>query len=401
MSIVFITDSPVWSLGKGLGAPSFYNTLKLYNDKESNRVILLTTEKNLDLSELGNIEIITMPKLSLINTRVMFGSIKLLNKYLNFILSQFIGLFFLLKVKNCKLVYGYEIGYIPAIRWFSIITKKPVLSRFQGTVLTDLVQKVSIKRKWFLRFKFLDHIWALKTRTNLSIMTDDGTKGEDVLNFLRGKGKEILFIKNGVDVPNLEAIPLNNYLSKHSVNDTIFSSVSRLQGWKRLDRSISIFAEFNKKSPKSHYYICGDGSELNELKLLAEKLNLTDSITFLGAVDKGTIYNVLLDSHYFLSTYELSNLGNPLFEAIRCRCLVVTIDNGDTASIVKDGVTGIISSEKNYHLNSSKALSYLGKTEKVEDIINEANKLLDKNLVTWDKRMEIEYSYVSDLCRKI
>ncbi|MEY8214006.1 MAG: glycosyltransferase [Colwellia sp.] len=397
MSIVFITDSPVWSLGKGLGAPSFYNTLKLYNDKEDDKVVLLTTEKNLDLSELNNIEIVTMPKLPLMSSQIMFGSIKLLNKYMNFFLSQFIGLFFLFKFTKCKLVYGYEIGYIPAIRWFSILSNKTILSRFQGTVLTDLVQNVTSKRSWYLKLKFLDHIWSLKTKTHLTIMTDDGTKGNNVLNLLRGGGSEILFIKNGVDVPNFSDIHLDKYLINHSTNDLVFSSVSRLQSWKRLDRSISIFSDIHQTHPNSHYYICGDGSEMNNLKALVETLELNDSVTFLGAVDKGTIYSVLLDSQYFLSTYELSNLGNPLFEAIRCNNLVVTIDNGDTSSIIKDGVTGIISSENNYILNSEKAQFYIDKPKERDIIIEKANKVLDARLVTWDTRMEKEYKLVKDL----
>ena len=395
MSIVFITDSPVWSLGKGKGAPSFYNTLKRYNDSE--KVILLTTEKNLDLDELESVDIVTMPKLPLIKSTVLFGSLRLLHKYINYFISQFIGLFFLLKMKDCQMVYGYEIGFIPAMRWFSIFKKTPILSRFQGTVLTDLVQNVGRKRKAYLILKFLDHIWALKIKPKLTIMTDDGTKGDEVLHFLRGKSSDILFIRNGVDLANIADVQLNKYPVNHASGDVIFSSVSRLQGWKRLDRSIAIFAEFHKSEPNSHYYICGDGTALNELTLLVEKLCLTDAITFLGAVDKGTIYNILLDSHYFLSTYELSNLGNPLFEAIRCRCLAVTIDNGDTASIIKDGVTGIISSEESFQLNSRKILNYLDKKQEVEDIINKANDLLDKKLVTWEERMEVEYSYVSCL----
>ena len=64
MRICFITDLPVWSLGKGKGAPSFYNTLELYNDR-GDQVTLITTEQDLDLSELANIKVVKFANMNL------------------------------------------------------------------------------------------------------------------------------------------------------------------------------------------------------------------------------------------------------------------------------------------------------------------------------------------------
>ncbi|WP_394146942.1 glycosyltransferase family 4 protein [Shewanella atlantica] len=392
--MIFITNSPVWSLGKGKGAPSFYNTLKLYNDK-GHDVLLLTTEDSLELNELSNVNIYKLPKLPLVKTQILFGGIRLIHKFINYFLSQVIGLVYLLRyTSGHRLIYAYEIGFVPAAKLCGLIKKLAVISRFQGTVLTSLVDKVSIPKKLYLRLKFLDHIWALKTKTDLTIMTDDGTKGLDVLLLLGRKKSDILFLANGVDLPNIDECELSSYNKNQKEGDIVFSSVSRIQKWKRLDRSIDIFEKFHSVNPNSHYNICGDGVELENMKAYVKKKNLCNAVTFLGSIDKNTVYSVLQDSHYFLSSYSLSNLGNPLFEAIRCNNLVVTLDNGDTAKVVEDGVTGFISPEQDYLDNADSLIENFNDKELYESININANHRLDDLLVSWEQRMSSEYEYV-------
>ena len=115
MHICLITNLPVWSLGKGKGAPSFYKTLKLYNDK-GDRVTLVTTEQQLDLSELENVTVIQLPKYKIIQNRAFAGALRLVHKYLIYILNQFSGLRYLNKyAMSADVVYAYEIGFVPPV----------------------------------------------------------------------------------------------------------------------------------------------------------------------------------------------------------------------------------------------------------------------------------------------
>ncbi|UCX03998.1 glycosyltransferase [Shewanella glacialimarina] len=393
--MIFITNSPVWSLGKGKGAPSFYKTLKLYNDKEHD-VLLLTTEADLELGELSYLTVKKIPSLPLIKSHFLFGSFRLVNKLVNYFIYQLIGFcYLLLNLKSHKLIYAYEIGFVPAAKFCGFIRRLAVVSRFQGTILTSLVEEVSLFKKLYLKIKFLDHIWALKTKTNLSIMTNDGTKGLDVLLLLGRDKDDILFLSNGVDLPDFDNIELSSYTKNQKINDIVFSSVSRVQKWKRLDRSIDIFEKFYKANPNSHYNICGDGIELENMKAYVKNKKLCHAITFLGSIDKNTVYSVLQDSHYFLSSYSLSNLGNPLFEAIRCNNIVVTLDNGDTAKVIEDCVTGYISPELDYLKNADSLIGSFDNKVLFNEIVCNANKKLDEILVTWDERMNLEYSFVT------
>ena len=62
MVILMLTGLPVWSMGRGTGAPSFYKTLEAMSQK-GHKVILVTNEKKLELNELGNVEIFNVPKI--------------------------------------------------------------------------------------------------------------------------------------------------------------------------------------------------------------------------------------------------------------------------------------------------------------------------------------------------
>ena len=83
-----------------------------------------------------------------------------------------------------------------------------------------------------------------------------------------------------------------------------------------------------------------------------EKSNL--NIKFIGKRKHTEVMKLLSQSDVLLSSYEMSNLGNPLYEAMINKVLVVTVNNGDTAKLIIDGVTGIISEENNYLANSKK-----------------------------------------------
>ncbi len=393
MHICFITNLSVWSLGKGKGAPSFYNTLQLYNNR-GDTVTLLTTENGLDLSELDNVQIVYLAHRKLLQSRLLGGLVRLLHKYFLYIRYQIDGVRALNKhASEADIIYAYEIGFVPAVKIFCQQNKKKWVSRFQGTILTDLVQASGLMRKVRLYCQFFDHIAALKTLSPLTIMTDDGTRGDQVLKFLRRTSlhARVDFFKNGVDSLDLNVGDLESYEQAHNTNDIVFSSVSRVQRWKRLDRSVEIFEVFTRTYPKSHYYIAGEGPELENIKELVVSKKLEDKITFLGSLKKSQIYQLLMDSKYFLSSYELSNLGNPLYEAICCSTIVATLDNGSTSEMIEDQVTGVLSREGEYIINGEKLVT-LESNQALQQAINaQAQRTFSRAMVSWDQRMDKEY----------
>ena len=387
-NIIFITDLNVWSIKKGVGAPSFYKTLELYNNKGFD-IYLYTTEKNCNISELKNISIIRIPKLKATNIRCLYS----FHRAFNYFLHQFIFLYYFFKNKHFKdidLLYGYEVEFIPILHLLSKFFKIPYVSRFQGTILHPLMNR----KLWKLRY--FPHYLSIRLKSNLTIMTDDGTKGDVVIEKLRGSLDKTLFLKNGVDfkkynISNVSS-SIQELVNEMSRFENNFISVSRLQKWKRVDRSLDVYNQYKQYDNSSRFVIVGDG----EVKIYLEKYILDKNIQdiiFTGGINADEVNYLLSYSNIFLSHYELSNVGNPLWEAINNQCLVITIDNGDTGKIIKDNFNGIISDEKDY-LDNTKKLMKINKME-IEKILQNATKTLKENVQSWDNRMEIEYLEVS------
>jgi len=397
LKIVFITDLPVWSMGPGKGAPSFFNTLKAYCDRNFN-VVLLTTERTTRIDSLESMTIRLLPKVPQAKFRGLAGMIRLLSKWLAYLLSQLIGVYHLARsAADADIVYAYEIGYVPAARLYAWFTGKPLVSRFQGTVLTPLLEGKGFSVRARLLVQFADHVWALKTKSDLTIMTDDGTRGDEVLSRLRRKDSRVEFWRNGIDQTVSDVLPEVKGVSAHTKGDILFASVSRLARWKRLDRSIEIFLGFHQKYSNSHYYICGSGPDTDRIKETISDLQLEGAVTLVGGVAAPVVRKVLAEATYFLSSYELSNLGNPMFEAIVSDAIVITIDNGDTSKLIVDGVTGLISPEANYLENVQKTINLHEDPAKKSRIRESAKAELARQFMTWEERMSRECEIVRAL----
>jgi len=391
-NILVATNLNVWSIAKGVGAPSFYKTIELYNDNGYN-VFLYTSEKNLDLHELANVTIIQLPKLSAVRSKYIYP----FHRIFNYILYQFIFLtIFIMKQKQpIDIYYGYEIEFIPVLKFLSKIKNKVFISRFQGTILAPLMSKFLWKLKYF------PHYLSIKLKSTLTIMTNDGTRGDKVTEVIRKSNDRFLFIKNGVDMIETKDSLASDYIQTlidgNNEYDYNFISVSRLQSWKRLDRSIQVFEEFLKTTPNCRYIIVGDGEKKLMLEEYVRSNSLADKIIFTGGIAKPDINQLMKNSDIFLSHYELSNVGNPLWEALSNECLVVTISNGDTGLIIKDGLSGVISSEAHYMDNVKKLNELLVNSSKVDELITNGTAVLQSSVTSWDDRMMVELSKVETL----
>ena len=392
-TVLMATNLSVWSMANNKGASSFYKTLKLYNDKGLN-IILFSTEAQLNLPELKLVRCVKVPKLKNINKRYLYT----VSRIFNYLISNIIFLFIFLK-KNLKvdIFYGYEIEFIPALKLLSIIKNKPIISRFQGTILFPLLTN----KLWWI--KYFPHYFSLRLKTDLTIMTNDGTNGDDVIMRIRGNSLNVLFLRNGLDFYSITENEISNKVKalSQSTNDYTFNfiSVSRIEHWKRLDRSIDVFQKFYERFPNSRYLIVGEGEELAHLKKYAIQKKLDKNVLFVGAVSNREANYLMGSSNIFLSHYQLSNLGNPLWEAIYNKCLIVTIANGATGKVIKDGINGIISNEDIYVENAEKLIEIIEK-RKESQLMQAALDALKNEICSWKERMEYEFQFVIGFVNK-
>ena len=209
------------------------------------------------------------------------------------------------------------------------------------------------------------------------------------------------FWVNGVDFP----IDNNNLVEKittdYKLKDKLsLISVSRLEPWKRVDRVIEIVHQFCEMHPnyreKLVYLIVGEGVDKPRLEKLVADFKLKDQIKFIGAVSNLEVPSYFKACNVFMSFYDLSNVGNPLLEAMRLQKVIMTLSNGDTSKWIEHKKTGYIYSPKeNFYAEASKDLAMLVEESSLMNKLTiELKKFSDKNLWTWQQRFEEEVTVV-------
>ena len=304
------------------------------------------------------------------------------------------------------LVYGYEVHGVLAAR---LLRRRgyrlPLVTRFQGTVMHPAL---SDRMLYYRRY---EEALALKTPADLVIMTDDGTQGDEVLARLNPAARGgVKFWRNGLDLDRLRPASPNERASARSalaIPDGAFVllTASRLAAWKRVDRAVRAMQRVRTWLPQALLLVAGDGEERARLEALARELGVASNVRFAGAVPQADVLRYMHAADAFLAVADLSNVGNPLLEAMACGACIVAVDAGDTRDLIEDGVTGRL-------VDSSQRSGFVKPLEeRLADLIvalaNDApqRERLSAGAVayarehfwTWEQRMAAEIEAVTDL----
>lgn len=305
-----------------------------------------------------------------------------------------------LKTNEYDVIYGYELHGVLAIRilkLFGLIRKPRTVSRFQGTWITKY-----LKNRQYLKLLLnWDAICAMRFKSDLCIMTNDGTQGD--LYFERRQHiQNFHFWINGVDNQIVSESAYREIKNKHKKgNNFLFVSVCRLETWKRVDRIIKTISQLvnNLEFTNFKYLVIGDGPEKQNLIDLAEKEKISSFIEFLGAVSQDEVKLYLSAADIFFSTNDLSNVGNPLLEAIRANKIIFTLNNGDTAEWIKHKNNGFIYeiNDKLYMNMAIDVINVLNDSVLRETIIMNIKVTEQDKLWNWKERFEAELAEVDKL----
>ncbi|TAK61790.1 MAG: glycosyltransferase family 1 protein [Dehalococcoidia bacterium] len=363
MHILMITALDVWSLDQGKGAPTLERTLRAFGDAGHRVDVVLPDiganhfyrgrgargEAPESRPEIANVAFhpFHMPSLRDLPLPAFPDAFGWVDQKLRFALA-----FPWLAAKRAEqllrtsdqafdAVYAYEVHGALAAR---LLRRRgfrlPLVTRFQGTVMYPALKDT------LLYYRRYEEALALKTAADLVIMTDDGTQGDEVLARLNPTSKpRTRFWRNGLDLDRLHR-PLAEERSaarrELQLPDDAFVmlTASRLAAWKRVDRAIRAMARVRSWVPGALLLVVGDGEERARLEQLAHEAGVSSSVRFAGAVPQREVMRYMHAADVFLAVADLSNVGNPLLEAMACGMCVVAVDAGDTRDLVTDGRTG-------------------------------------------------------------
>jgi glycosyltransferase involved in cell wall biosynthesis len=275
--------------------------------------------------------------------------------------------------------------------------KLPAVSRFQGTVMHPaLSSRLAYLRKY-------EEVVALRSAADLYVMTDDGTRGDEVLaRWNPGSLERVRFWRNGLDLDRLTpASPEKAREERRALGVPegafVLVMATRLAAWKRVDRAVSAMPLIRAALPQVLLVVVGDGEERANLEALARRLSLGEAVRFVGAVPQPEVARFMWAADSFLSLNDLSNVGNPLLEAMACGKAIVTLDTGDTRDLIRDGETGRLLSSGDAEAVAT-AVVDLARDPPLRRRLEEgAAEHARNHFWTWEQRMAAEIEEVERL----
>jgi glycosyltransferase involved in cell wall biosynthesis len=112
-------------------------------------------------------------------------------------------------------------------------------------------------------------------------------------------------------------------------------------------------------------------------------------------------------SDAFLAIADLSNVGNPLLEAMAAGCCIVAVDAGDTRDLIVDGRTGrlVDNSQRSGFVKpleerlAELLVTLAGDPDQRRRLASAAAAYAQEHFWTWEQRMAAELEAVSALVR--
>ena len=301
-----------------------------------------------------------------------------------------------------SLVYAYSSYSAPAAYILGRLYHIPNITRLFGTFITsrDISSRLRLLLKW-------QEVLAFKVPCKYLIITNDGTQGDKAAQKLGVPNERLKFWRNGVNknmyTPSFNVADFKKGLGLEP-SIKIVLTVSRLVGWKHLERLIKAVPSITSQYRKVVFLILGDGPEREKLEKLSQTLGVSQYIRFMGAVTLGRVADYMNAADIFVLVNDFSNLSNGLYEAMVWGKCIVTLDNGDTGEVIEDGETGRLvraGGEDEIVSELSRAIVGVLDDEGVRTRLGENARIYaQEHFQTWEERTAMEVKLVEELVGK-
>ena len=236
-----------------------------------------------------------------------------------------------------------------------------------------IAKKISVPHIWHLRETAISHLNLLpdfgKQRTGKIIKNSNAliaiskTVAEEFYSAPFPKNMSIIY--DGLFWEHQFTVKKNILQKGEELIIAIVGLLSRSKGQSQAIRALSLL---KKKGIRAKLLVAGDG-DVESLKLLARKLNVTQDIEFLGYVsDSEKVYQ---KAHIVLMCSTNEGLGRVTLEAMAACRPVVGKASGGTSEIVTDEYNGLLYDGTDEHLADC-ILKLHKNPELIEKIVNNA-----------------------------
>lgn len=164
-------------------------------------------------------------------------------------------------------------------------------------------------------------------------------------HYLWDKGvekKKVVTVHNGIrDVDRVTPVNLSAYIHEDVPTIVTASRITEVKGLPYLLEALKILSN---KGIRYHYFMIGEGPDLEKLKEQAKELGINDSVTFVGYQNNVHEWLAACDIFALPSLYEYHSIA--VLEAMRAGKAIVATTVGGNGESINDGVEGILVSPK-------------------------------------------------------
>jgi glycosyltransferase involved in cell wall biosynthesis len=182
--------------------------------------------------------------------------------------------------------------------------------------------------------------------------------------------KEIEVTPFGIDLTKFKSFPVDERL--FSTDDFVIGTIKALEVKYGIDILLKAFSKLKEEFPDLplKLLLVGTGSQFEYLKKLAEKLNVSDDVKFIGKVkpDEVPSYINNLDIYAAFSVQDGESFGVAVIEASACEKPVVVSNVGGLPEVVDNRKTGLVVKARDVdaaYLGLKELLIDRGKREKL------------------------------------
>ena len=128
-----------------------------------------------------------------------------------------------------------------------------------------------------------------------------------------------------------------------------------------------------------------------------KKLDLQNYIQFLGSIPHDELWKYFNIADVFILLNDLTNLCNPLLEAMYYKKCIITLNVGGIGELVRDGENGILLENNQLNIVSAKIVELLKNDELRNRLGENAGNTAEKHFNTKEHRMDKEITVVENL----
>ncbi|OGM08032.1 hypothetical protein A2159_03435, partial [Candidatus Woesebacteria bacterium RBG_13_34_9] len=211
---------------------------------------------------------------------------------------------------------------------------------------------------------------------NTPVVTVSESSRDDIVKRGWAKPEDVCVVNPGVD--------FTKFIKVKKTPNPSFVYLGRIKEYKNIDLLLYAFSRIRKDYPDAKLSIAGDGESLNSLKLLANDLKISNSVSFLHRVDDETRAYLLSQSWAAVQPSSYEGWGLTVLEANASGTCVIASDVKGLRDSVVDNQTGIL-----FPMGNVEAL-----ISAMEKIINDKSLRirLSENAYVWSARFNWDNS---------